>query len=107
MLHSAGRARFAPETVPRSLIADEALAENFYGHLPINQQMRRPINGAHPAPAKPLIQSIFTFENPSNQRIDRNVRNRRISLQGGEVVGTRERTVRKLPAASGALKHEQ
>jgi hypothetical protein len=105
MLHAASRAGFAAKALLRSLISDESLAENFQRDGPIDEQVRGAINRAHASTAQNFIQAILAFEGAANQRVDGNVSNRGVSLQGIVIVGTHEHIVGKLPAASWALKH--
>src|SRR5438128_715579 len=105
MLHATSRARFATKALLRGLIADKSLAQNFQRDRTIDQQMRRAIDGAHPAAAEAFIQTVFTFKRATYERIDGNVGDGGIGLQRGKVTRTDEHIVGKLPAASWALEH--
>jgi hypothetical protein len=63
------------------------------------------INGAHPATAETVIQSILTIEDPTQERIKRDIREGRVGLQRRVIVWAHQDLVGKLPAASWALEH--
>ena len=106
MMHATSRARFAAKPFLRRLVADEPLAENLYGHRTIDQQMSCAIDRAHAATAERLLQTILAVEHLADQRIDRNIRDGVVGPQRREVIRTDVHIVGKLPATSGALKHD-
>src|SRR6266404_969399 len=67
--------------------------------------MRGAIDSTHAATAERLFQAILPVEDPADERIDGPVRDCVVGPQRREVVRAHVHIVRKLPAASGALKH--
>ena len=80
MMHASGRARLPAKSLLRCFVTDEPLAENFDSHRAFDQQMRGPVNRAHPAAAEPLVQAIFAVERLTNQWVNWNIGDRRICL---------------------------
>src|SRR5436189_5766246 len=107
MLHASGGAGLSAKSLLRSLIAEESLAEDFQSYGPINKQVRRPINRAHPATAEPFIEPVFSVKDPAQKRIERDVSDSRIGLQRRMVTRTYEHIVRELPTTSRTLKHRE
>ena len=107
VLHASGRPRFTTKPLLGCLVADKSLAEDLQGHRAIDEQVRGPIDRAHPAAAEPIIQTVFAVEYATQKRIERHVCNRDVGLQRRVVAGAHEHIVRKLPTTSRALKHRQ
>lgn len=69
--------------------------------------MRSAINGAHPAAAKSLIQTILAIEDAAQQRIDYQVRHRGICLKRCLILRADQYFIGKLATASRALEHSE
>ena len=106
MLHASGRARFAMKTLLRGLVAQESLAQNFYGDGSIDEQMRRAIDRAHTTAAEPLIQTVLTIEHVANHPIDRLFSDCHVRLQRREIRRAHVHVVRVSLAALWALEHK-
>ena len=105
MLHATGGARFTAKALLCRLISHESLTENFQRDGTINQQMRRTIDSPHAATAQALVQTILAFKRSTYEWIDGNIRDRGVGLQRRVIARAHEHIIRKLPAASWALKH--